>query len=143
MEGNQIMKQAVFESINKIRKEEKKRPHVDNIMKHAASLTGLPEDEIKDCIAFMVKSGYLDRNLTTKGEETYFICNNKVAAEEEMDSCDTTLGLGFGSFATPTSTSHHQTPQLKSPEANKTDFMVFLDVVAKLTDDIRSTNSSS
>eukprot|EP00794_Sanderia_malayensis_P013604 gene13604-15016_t len=111
-------------------------------MKHAASLTGLPDDEIKDCIAFMVESGYLDRNLTAKGEERYFICNNKVAAEEEMDSCDTTLGLGFGSFATPTTTSHHQTPQLKSPEANKTDFMVFLDVVAKLTDYIRSTNSS-
>ena len=144
MEDTNIEK-AIYAAINKIRKVWRHRPHADNIVAVAAKKTGLAAVTIRKNLDFLVESGAVYVSTTDTGEDSYFIFNpakfdrntdflgSFSSKDDSNASPDATMDASKNfSFSTP------------NPKdcIERSDFIVFLDLVNKLTDDIRDLNKT-
>ena len=144
MEDTKIEK-AIYAAINKIRKVWRHRPHADNIVAVAAKETGLAAVTIRRNLDFLVESGAVYVSTTDSGEDSYFIFN-----PAKFDSNTDFLGSSSSkddSIILPeatmdaSKTSSFSTPSPKDC-VERSDFVVFLDLVNKLTNDIRDMNKT-
>ena len=130
---------ALYEAIIRIRKICKKRPHEENIIKEASKTSGLTTERLRKTLSSLVNNGMICVSKTPKGNESYYISNieDPEALVELDDQSDVSVNLNDpNNFEFPTPRAELQFNGQNSP-IEKKDFMVFLNIVGKLTDDIR------
>ncbi len=149
MEKTNIVK-AIYQAILKIRAGHN-RPHAENISKAAAKSLGLTKEQVKKHLESLVETGAVYISQTTKGDDSYFIldvsklgvCDDKEPDGENFDSdCgdmeNDELDLSLHNMLegrSPVSPS-------RSPDtgSDRSEFLIFLDLISKLTDDVRDLN---
>ena len=148
MEKTSIVK-AIYQAILKIRAGHN-RPHAENISKAAAKSLGLTKEQVKGHLESLVETGAVYISQTTKGDDSYFIldvnklgvCDDKEPDGDYFDSDSDTendeLVLGLDDMmeeGSPVSPSRN--PDTGSERSELT---IFLDLISKLTDDVRDLN---
>lgn len=150
MEDTKIEK-AIYAAINKIRKVWRHRPHAQNIIAVTAKQTGLAAVTIQNALDFLVESGAVYVSTTGTGEDSYFIFNpDKFDSNTDflgsLSSKDDSNVLPDATMDASKSFSF-SSPNPKGcgdyDSVERSDFVVFLDLVNKLTDDIRDLNKTT
>ena len=138
MEKQQLEK-AIYEAIIRIRKINKKRPHEKNILTEASKTNGLAMEQLRETLFSLVNSGNIRVVKTMQGNESYYISNiedyeDLVDLESQVDTSSDINEVVDIDLTTP----HVELePKREANSIEKTDFLTFLDIVGKLTEDVR------
>ena len=138
MEGT-LEEKTLYEAINRIRYISKKRPHEDNILKQASKTSGLAVEHLRKTLSSLVDKGNICISKSLQGNDSYYVLNieDPEAIVEHEDQSDVSDSINDPvNFEFPTPRAELQ-PYEQNSSIEKTDFLVFLDIVGKLTDDIR------
>ena len=133
-----LEERALHEAINRIRYISKKRPHEDNILKEASKTSGLAIEHLRKTLSSLVDIGNICISKTLQGNDSYYVSTIEdseavVEHEDQSDISDSINGLVNFEFPTPRA----ELQPDKHNTVEKTEFIVFLDIVGKLTNDIR------
>lgn len=144
MEDTKI-EEAIYAAIIKIRKVWRHRPHADNIVAVAAKETGLAAVTIRRNLDFLVESGAVYVSITDSGEDSYFIFN-PAKFDSNTDSLGSTSSKDDSNILPDATMDASKSLSFSTPSpkdcVERSDFVVFLDLVNKLTDDIRDMNKT-
>ena len=122
-----------------IRKISKKRSHEENILKKASKTSGPAIEYCRKTLSSLVNKGNICVSKTLQGNDSYYISNieDSEALVHLEDQSDVSGSLNdLLNFETPTPRADHQ-PDGQNNSIEKKDFLVYLNIVGKLTDDIR------
>ena len=129
---------AICDAIKKIRKVLKKRPFEDNILKIAAKMSGLSRESLRRTLSSLVESGAIYISKTAEDKDSYYIFNvEEFGTEEDFGDISYYKDLNFDVDQVPEISQATTPPSRDMTGFEKTDFLVFLDLVSKLTDDIK------
>ena len=136
---NQQADKAIYEAIIRIRKINKKIPYEESIWKEASKTSGLAIYHLCETLLSLVDAGSIRVDKTLKGKDSYFISNiddseTMTELESQCDIYDDMSELVNMDFPTPRAEFH---PEKEASSIEKTDFLVFLDLIGKLTEDLR------
>ena len=140
MESQQLEK-AVYEAIIRIRKINKKRPHEKNILTEASKASGLVLEHLRETLFSLVNAGNIRVVKTMQGNDSYFISNIDdsedlvgLELESQADTSSDVNELVDLDIPTPHAELAHKT---EASSIEKTGFLTFLDIIGKLTEDVR------
>ena len=147
MEKVEIEK-AIYQAIWKIRAN-RNRSHADKISKSVAKNLGLDKDHVKEQLESLVETGMVYITLTAKGEDSYFNFDiEKYYGNESIrESIESYKGeMEFEESRLRMDNVLDGLNQASSPnnpvtETDQSEYLVFLDIFSKLTDDIRDLNN--
>ena len=129
---------AICDAIKKIRKVLKKRPFEDNILKVAAEMSGLSRESLRRTLSSLVESGAIYISKTAEDKDSYYIFNvEEFGTEEEFGDSFFYKDLNFDVDQVPEIYQATTPPSRDIIGYEKADFLVFLDLISKLTDDIK------
>lgn len=149
MEDTKIEK-AIYPAINKIRIVWRHRPHAQNIIAVTAKQTGLAAVTIQNALDFLVESGAAYVSITSTGEDSYFIFN-PAKFDSNTDFLGSLSSKDDSNVLPDITMDASKSFSFSSPNPNgcgdydsveRSDFVVFLDLINKLTDDIRDLNKT-
>ena len=108
-------------------------------MKEASKTSGLAIDHLRETLLSLVDAGIIRVDKTLKGKDSYLISNiddseTMTELESQCDIYDDMSELVNMDFPTPRAEFH---PEKEASSIEKTDFLVFLDLIGKLTEDLR------
>ena len=134
---------AIHEAIDKIRTKDRQRPHVGNIIKVAANQSGLAPDQIQKHLSLLVTNGVVYIERTSKGEDSYYFDADKLTRNDGISSeIDSSSDDNSGLEKILTSediqrAAENDTPDMTPNLSERFEFMQFLHLVEKLTNDNR------
>ena len=102
-------------------------------------MSGLAIDHLRETLLSLVDAGIIRVDKTLKGKDSYFISiiddsETMTELESQYDILDDMSELVNMDFPTPCAEFH---PEKEDSSIEKTDFLVFLDLIGKLTEDLR------
>ena len=133
---------AICDAIKKRRKVLKKRPFEENILKVAAEMSGLPRESLRRTLSSLVESGAIYISKTAEDKDSYYIFNvEELGTEEDFGDSSFCKDLNFDVNKVPEIYQATTPPSCDIIVYEKADFLVFLDLIGKLTDDIKCLQS--
>ena len=135
---NGISATAICDAIKKRRKVIKKRPFEENILKVAAEMNGLSRESLRRTLSSLVESGAIYISKTAEDKDSYYIFNvEELGTEEDFGDSSFCKDLNFDVNKVPEIYQATTPPSCDIIVYEKADFLVFLDLIGKLTDDIK------
>ena len=139
---------VIHETIRHIRNEKKKRPDSKLIIRTATANSGLTEGTIRSSFDYLVENGSI-YSKTSDGKESFFIYDIDklgVSDGESIGNCSETDsekmepdGLKFETDSVLEGI--NETSDNSASGTTRSEFFVLLDLISKLTDDVRDLNT--
>ena len=134
---------AILEEIRSIRAKSK-RPGADIIINAISERSGLNVADVRKEFEFLVNSGSIINRPTVRGKDSYFIVElfePEFALNSSVSESEDELSLGLGKEQEDCD-NPAANPNQRPRRDDRTDFMVYLDTVGRLTDQIDKLNES-
>ena len=134
---------AILEEIRSIRAKSK-RPGADIIINAISERSGLNVADVRKEFEFLVNSGSIINRTTVRGKDSYFIVElfePEFALNSSVSESEDELSLGLGNEQEDCD-NPAANPNQRPRRDDRTDFMVYLDTVCRLTDQIDKLNES-